>query len=85
MNVLLLSMPDSFEHMPEIRSRYGYPLVLLGMIVIAGSMLLYFRHRGWLGRPPPLDENARDDGPDEAPKRPTRSRRTTARRNAVTQ
>ena len=70
----------NFEHMPELRSRYGYPLVLLGMIVIAGSMLVYFRHRGWLGRPPPVDEDGREE-PEEAPARP---RRSTARRKVVT-
>jgi magnesium transporter len=37
----------NFDHMPELRSYYGYPLVVLAMLVIAGSMLLYFRHRGW--------------------------------------
>jgi magnesium transporter len=73
----------NFDHMPELRLRYGYPLVLVAMIVIAGSMLLYFRHRGWLGRPPRVDENARDEALDEAPRRPARSRRTTARRNVV--
>jgi len=70
----------NFEHMPELRSRYGYPLVLLGMIVIAGSMLVYFRHRGWLGRPPPVDEDGREE-PEEAP---ARTRRSTARRKVVT-
>ena len=67
----------NFEHMPELRSRYGYPLVLLGMLVIAGSMLLYFRHRGWLGRPPRVHEDAGDEVPEETPKRPARPRRTT--------
>jgi magnesium transporter len=72
----------NFEHMPELRSIYGYPLVLVGMLIIAGSMLLYFRHRGWLGRPPRLDEDGGDGQPANAPK-PTRSTRTTSRRVRV--
>jgi magnesium transporter len=72
----------NFDHMPELHSVYGYPLVLVGMLVIAGTMLLYFRHRGWLGRPPRLDEDVGDSKPEEAPK-PTRSRRTTSRRARV--
>jgi magnesium transporter len=33
--------------MPELRWYYGYPLVWLLMIVIAGGMLVYFRRRKW--------------------------------------
>ncbi len=36
-------------NMPELGWRYGYLLVLGMMAVIAGSMLLFFRRRGWLG------------------------------------
>jgi len=72
----------NFEHMPELRSIYGYPMVLGGMLVIAVSMLLYFRHRGWLGRPPRLDEDVGEGKPPDAPKA-TRSRRTTSRRARV--
>jgi len=42
----------NFEHMPELQSRWGYPLVLALMLGIAGGMLLYFRRRGWIGRGP---------------------------------
>jgi magnesium transporter len=74
----------NFDHMPELRSRYGYPLVLLGMLVIAGSMLLYFRHRGWLGRPPRVDEEAAETpAPDEKPRRPGRARRASAQHKVV--
>ncbi|HET6148393.1 MAG TPA: magnesium/cobalt transporter CorA [Polyangia bacterium] len=45
----------NFEHMPELRERFGYPLVLGAMAVVSGSVLLYFWRRGWLGRPPPID------------------------------
>jgi len=38
----------NFEHMPELRWLYGYPLVL---VVMAGVCLLlyrYFKREGWL-------------------------------------
>lgn len=37
----------NFHEMPELNSRYGYPMLLLFMIMIAGSLLLYFRRRGY--------------------------------------
>ena len=49
-----LTRDDYDQHMPELRSRFGYPVVLGVMGVVAGSVLLYFRRRGWLGKPPPL-------------------------------
>ena len=42
----------NFEHMPELAWVLGYPLVLLLMLVVAAGLLLWFRRRGWLGRPP---------------------------------
>jgi magnesium transporter len=38
----------NFEHMPELRSPLGYPLVLLGMLVICTGMYVFFRKRDWL-------------------------------------
>ncbi|MGH7206018.1 MAG: magnesium/cobalt transporter CorA [Nitrospiraceae bacterium] len=38
----------NFEFMPELRSRWGYPLVLLGMGVIGIAMLLYFKRKKWI-------------------------------------
>jgi magnesium transporter len=38
----------NFKNMPEIEWQYGYPAVMLGMAVIAGAMLLWFRKRKWL-------------------------------------
>ena len=38
----------NFEHMPELRSPVGYPLVLLGMLVICTGMYVFFRKRDWL-------------------------------------
>jgi len=37
-------------NMPELRWRYGYVVVVAGMLTIAGVMLWQFRRRGWLGR-----------------------------------
>jgi magnesium transporter len=39
----------NFEHMPEIRWLWGYPMALGLMAAMTGAMLLYFRYRGWLG------------------------------------
>jgi magnesium transporter len=38
----------NFENMPELRSRWGYPLVLLGMLIVCTSMYVFFRKRDWL-------------------------------------
>jgi len=38
----------NFVHMPELAWPAGYFLVLGLMAVIAGSMLVFFRKRGWL-------------------------------------
>ena len=39
----------NFKHMPELDSVWGYPAVLGLMVVVATSILLWFRHRGWVG------------------------------------
>ena len=39
----------NFDNMPELRSRYGYFVVLGVMAVVASGMLLFFWRRGWLG------------------------------------
>lgn len=36
-------------NMPELYWRYGYPFALSVMVVMSGSMLFYFRRKGWLG------------------------------------
>jgi magnesium transporter len=41
----------NFENMPELRARDGYFAVLGLMLVVAAGMLIFFRRRGWLGRP----------------------------------
>jgi magnesium transporter len=38
----------NFEHMPELRQPWGYPLSLLMMVLSALGPMLYFRKRGWL-------------------------------------
>jgi magnesium transporter len=38
----------NFRHMPEIGWRWGYPVVLGVMLLVALLMLLYFRRRRWL-------------------------------------
>jgi len=45
----------NFENMPELGSRVGYFVVLGVMIVLAIGMTAFFRHRGWIGCPPPPD------------------------------
>jgi magnesium transporter len=38
----------NFEHMPELRWRYGYPMALGLMLVVVLVLLVYFRRRRWL-------------------------------------
>jgi magnesium transporter len=40
----------NFQHMPELAWRYGYALCLLLMLVVSVSLVLFFRHKGWIGR-----------------------------------
>ena len=37
----------NFQHMPELRWRWGYPLVMAAMLVIALGMLREFKRRRW--------------------------------------
>jgi magnesium transporter len=39
----------NFEHMPELHSRWAYPVVWLLMLAIAGALLFHFWRRGWIG------------------------------------
>jgi magnesium transporter len=50
----------NFRHMPELSWLYGYPFALGLMAVIAGSILYWFRRRGWLG--------SKDELPEEPPR-----------------
>jgi magnesium transporter len=38
----------NFLHMPELGWRFGYPLVLLLMGIMAGGMLAFFKRKKWL-------------------------------------
>jgi magnesium transporter len=37
----------NFEDMPELRSKWGYPITLAVMILLGAGMLLYFRRKKW--------------------------------------
>ena len=39
----------NFDHMPELHWWWSYPVLLLGMLTVAGGMVLYFRRLGWIG------------------------------------
>lgn len=36
-------------NMPELKWAWGYPVVMVGMLVIGVSLLWYFKRRGWFG------------------------------------
>jgi magnesium transporter len=38
----------NFDFMPELRQRWGYPAVMLGMGGVTLAIYLWFRRRGWL-------------------------------------
>ena len=38
----------NFEFMPELRSRWGYPLVMTSMVIITTGIFLWFRKKKWL-------------------------------------
>ena len=38
----------NFVYMPELKWHWGYPAVLLVMVIIAGAMLIYFKRKKWL-------------------------------------
>lgn len=42
----------NFDHMPELRWPWAYPVVWLVMVALAGGLFVYFRRRGWIGREP---------------------------------
>lgn len=37
-------------NMPELGWKYGYPMVIGGMLAVGVGLLLWFRQRGWLGK-----------------------------------
>jgi magnesium transporter len=38
----------NFKYMPELEWNYGYPIILAGMSMVAITMLIYFKRKGWL-------------------------------------
>lgn len=38
----------NFKHMPELNSKFGYPLVITIMVTITITMLIYFKRKKWL-------------------------------------
>ena len=38
----------NFEHMPELGWKYGYPAVIVLVLVICAGLYRKFRHTGWL-------------------------------------
>jgi magnesium transporter len=38
----------NFEHMPELKWRYGYAMVWLLMLAITGSLLWWFKKKEWI-------------------------------------
>jgi magnesium transporter len=39
----------NFEHMPELHSRWAYPMIWVTMLIVASSMLVFFWRKGWIG------------------------------------
>jgi hypothetical protein len=39
----------NFKFMPELAWHLGYPFALLLMASVAGGILMWFRHKGWIG------------------------------------
>jgi len=46
----------NFESMPELKLKWAYPVLLAVMVTIVGSMIFYFRRKGWIGSPGRGDE-----------------------------
>lgn len=40
----------NFEHIPELKWRYGYAGFWLACVVITGGLVVYFLRKGWIGR-----------------------------------
>ena len=38
----------NFQNMPEIKWVWGYPVVLLGMLIIGIVMVIYFKRKKWM-------------------------------------
>ncbi len=49
LNFLAALYGMNFSNMPELRTEYGYFVLLGGMACIVTGMVMFFRHKGWLG------------------------------------
>ncbi|MBL7943298.1 MAG: magnesium and cobalt transport protein CorA, partial [Flavobacteriales bacterium] len=38
----------NFEHMPELKWTYSYPVLVLVMLLVVTGMLVYFRRKRWI-------------------------------------
>jgi lipopolysaccharide export LptBFGC system permease protein LptF len=38
----------NFENMPELKWRWGYPVIMLFMAILGSTMFLYFKRRKWV-------------------------------------
>jgi magnesium transporter len=57
----------NFEHMPELKWKYGYPAVIGLMALIVVGSLIWFRHKGWIGnRDMDVPEDIEEDKPAES-------------------
>jgi len=55
----------NFENMPELHAAWGYPLLLVIMLVVAVAMVIYFQRKGWIGqrRSAPEAQETLGEGP----------------------
>lgn len=59
----------NFENMPELQTRNGYFVIWCIMLALGIGMTWYFRHRGWIGSPPPPEfKTDQEDESDADPK-----------------
>jgi magnesium transporter len=38
----------NFDYMPELRWRWGYPVIMVFMAIVGCTMLIYFKKKGWV-------------------------------------
>ena len=55
-------------NMPELRWFFGYPFALVLMAAVGGAIMLWFRHRGWIGKLGEIDRPRRKKKPPAKPR-----------------
>lgn len=68
-------------NMPELEWYFGYPFALGLMAAVAGGILFWFRHKGWIGSR--ARARARDDDDDASPKKPAKAPRPAKKKPAA--